>query len=526
MTMQNQNGRCQLVRNSFFTMLILFSVLCYSQDFGDFDSNEVENSPSYYCGKGRSTQESKAIELARADLSEKIVLFLYSSKQVQTISTESGGEVTQTDYINSYTKIFSALHLTGIEKKVVSTDYGYACWVYISKENWEKSLSELAEKVENLINAGESEFESGNLNHAVSLFYKAYLLSYTSPKELYFKGKNHSLRGYAESALQKIIQGISLTSGKPLPNPGDDMMTILSLQVKTTGGGHANNLNIFSEAEQNWNEVVDGSLRITMDLPKLPYQQVNFEIKPVFRGEDYLVEIDARYPLKFMKKVDVDFSDLIKIDFMGRIKNGVLSCETVAEYLNVVDVDWYYADGLKYNGTFLKTDAGNRSSITVKMKVNNSDDLVVVKTLDNPDFIQPPKKEKIEEVKKDPPPEPKVDKPDINNTQKENKPDPVILLDKKSENILMEIQAVKDDIKQLLSLLNSKKESGLLIYGNRKDFTDPVSCFIIVYNESTGITEAILSPGKDKRKNLLTGEFVEDLANKFKGKRSIWFQIL
>lgn len=526
MTMQNQNGRCQLVRNSFFTLFMLFSFLCYSQDNTDFDSTEVENSSAYYCGKGKSTQEGKAIELARADLSEKIVTFLYSSKQVQTITSESGGAITETDYINTYTKRFSALHLTGLEKKVISTDYGYSCWVYISKANWERSLSELAEKVENLVISGDSEFNSGNYNHAISIFYRAYLLSYTSPKELYFKGQTKSLRAYAESKLQNLIEGISVVTGKPLPNPNDDMMTNLSLSVKTMGGHPANQLYFYSDAEQNWNEVVDGTLTISNDLPKLTHQQVNFEIKPVFRGEDFLIEIDSRYPLKFKKKVDVDFNDLIKIDFNGRIKNGVLSCETVAEYLNVVDVDWYYADGLKYNGTFLKTDAGNRSSITVKMKVNNSEDLVVVKTLDNPDFIQPPKKEKIEEVKKDPPPEPKVDKPDMNNTHKENKPDPVILLDKKTENILMEIQAVKDDIKKLLSLLNSKKESGLLIYGNRKDFADPVSCFIIVYNESTGITEAILSPGKDKRKNLLSGEFVEDLANKFKGKRSIWFQIL
>lgn len=511
----------------------LLGTIASAQDISNFDSLTIEQSTSFYWGKGRSTQETKAIELARAELSEKIVMFLYSTKQVQTISTETGGVVTQTDYINTYTKRFSALLLTGLETKSFSTEYGYVCWVFISKENWEKSLAGLAEKVEVLVNSAEQQAAAGNRDQAISLFYKAYLLSYTSPKELYFKGTTNSLRAHAESEVQKLINGLKLIPGKPVPDSGDEMALKLPLSVQN-GEMPANNLNIWSDFEERWTDVVDGSLTITIDLPKLPNQQINFDIKPMFSGEDYLAEIDKKFPLRFKKKVEVDFSSLISIDFKGSIKNNVLSCEPVTDHINVMDVDWYFAGGKKYNGTSLKTDAGSNPSITVKMKINNSDDLVVEKSINNPDYHLPEPekpvekpKDKIKEKEKDKTSEPKKDPPVAKvDSVKIPAKIPEIPANQNTKAILSAITGVKDNEENLNSLLEIYKTAGLILVGKKSSFSDPAKCYIIVFDKDAGKTVAILEPGTNGRKDLLSGEFIEEIAKKYKGKTSIWFQIL
>jgi len=518
-----------LVRISLFTLFLLLSSFCYSQDIGDFDSTSIENSINFYCGKGRSTQEGKAIELARADLSEKIVTFLYSSKQVQTITSESGGAITETDYINTYTKRFSALHLIGLEKKVISTDYGYSCWVYISKTNWDKSLIELAEKVESLIASANEEFAVGNTDRAIHLYYKAYLLSYTSPKELYFRNNSGSLRLYAESSIQKIINALRLVPGVCKPDPGDDLALLLPLTVEYTGKP-AKGVEVYSVIEQNWYEIVDGSIAIKIELPKLPKEQINLEVKPYFSGEDYLREIDYKYPLKFSRKVDVDFSPVIKKDFTISIKNGVLTCEPEVENLNVVDIDWFYGDGKKYSGTTLKADASKSKYVSVTMRINNSEDLSLTKTIPNPDgnepVIEKPKEtvqekplEKPIEVAKDIP-TPKVDPPSNPTTTPNLQPSI------NGEKVIPSIIGVKDNWNLLNQLLKDYKAKGYILLGKKNDFTDPSKCHILVFDSAAGVTVAILEPGEKSRKDILSGEVIEEIVTKYKGKTPIWFQIL
>ncbi len=514
--------------NKLIIILFFASTLLLAQNVEFFDSTMIENSSGYYWGKGRSTQEQKSEELARADLSEKIVSFLYSSKQVQTISSESNGTITETDYINTYTKRFSALHLSGLGKKTIPTDYGFVTWVYISKENWEKSLVLLAEKVENLISQANSELTEGFPDRAISLYYKAYLLSYTTPKELNFKDNSGSLRAFAESSIQKMINELQLVAGTLQPDPGDDLSLLLPLNFRMAGKP-GKSLQIYSEVAQNWYEIVDGSASVAIELPKIPKEQRNFEIKPLFHGEDFLKEIDTRYPLRFSRKVDVNFKPLIKLNIAGSIKNGVLSCETEAENLNVVDVDWFYGDGKKFNGTVLKADAAKYPSITVRMRVNNSSELEVTKTFTNPEWKEPVNEKPKEKEKEKP-----VEKPSEKEKPKETppvkvdtpSPAPEVAASRNTEAVISSILKVKDNESDLNALLAEYKSMGWILVGKKSDFSDPSKCHIIVFDKTTGKTVAILEPGIKSRKDLISGEVIEDIATKFKGKTPIWFQIL
>ncbi len=509
-----------------FTFLIFTS---HAQGVEGFDSTQIEGSDAYYWGKGRSTQQLKAEEMARADLSEKIVTFLYSSKQIQSITTESGGEVSQTDYINAYTKRFSALFMEELKKITVPVDYGFVTWVYIAKSDWEKSQNKLAEKVESLISSANSELSAGQHDQALNLFYKAYLLSYTSPKELNFKSGGGSLRSHAESAIQKMINSLNLIPGKPRPEPGDETAILLPLRIEVAGKP-ARGIDIYSEQVQNWYEVVDGSIAVTIELPKQPKQQKNFEIKPVFRGEDYLVEIDKRYPLKFSRKVDVDFSGMIKLDFTGAIKNGVLTCEILSEYLNVVDVDWYYGEGKTSKAIILKADAMKYPSLNVKLRVNNLPELEVTKTITNPDWVEPVKekpKEKVNEKPRDPPVEKEKNKePPVPVKDTPPAPAPEVASSRNYEAVISSLISVKDHEEGLNALLKQYKEMGWILLGKKSDFNDPSKCHVLVFDTSTGKTLAILEPGVRSRKDLLSGEDIEDMVTKFKGKTPIWFQIL
>ena len=75
--------------------------------------------------------------------------------------------------------------------------------------------------------------------------------------------------------------------------------------------------------------------------------------------------------------------------------------------------------------------------------------------------------------------------------------------------------------KELISLLDQKKEEGILIYGRIKTMRSPDRCYLAIFKKSEVIT--ILGKGDKERLNLKTN--TEDSLNNYKGHGVIWFQI-
>ena len=75
--------------------------------------------------------------------------------------------------------------------------------------------------------------------------------------------------------------------------------------------------------------------------------------------------------------------------------------------------------------------------------------------------------------------------------------------------------------KELISLLDQKKEEGVLIYGRIKTMRSPDRCYLAVFKKSEVIT--ILGKGDQERLNLKTN--TQDSLNNYKGHGVIWFQI-
>lgn len=82
---------------------------------------------------------------------------------------------------------------------------------------------------------------------------------------------------------------------------------------------------------------------------------------------------------------------------------------------------------------------------------------------------------------------------------------------------LLEIQTYKE----LISLLDQKKEEGTLIYGRIKTMRSPDRCYLAIFKKSEVIT--ILGKGDKERLNLKTN--TKDSLNNYKGHGVIWFQI-
>lgn len=75
--------------------------------------------------------------------------------------------------------------------------------------------------------------------------------------------------------------------------------------------------------------------------------------------------------------------------------------------------------------------------------------------------------------------------------------------------------------KELISLLDQKKEEGTLIYGRIKTMRSPDRCYLAIFKKSEVVT--ILGKGDKERLNLKTN--TEDSLNNYKGHGVIWFQI-
>lgn len=75
--------------------------------------------------------------------------------------------------------------------------------------------------------------------------------------------------------------------------------------------------------------------------------------------------------------------------------------------------------------------------------------------------------------------------------------------------------------KELISLLDQKKEEGTLIYGRIKTMRSPDRCYLAIFKKSEVVT--ILGKGDQERLNLKTN--TQDSLNNYKGHGVIWFQI-
>lgn len=75
--------------------------------------------------------------------------------------------------------------------------------------------------------------------------------------------------------------------------------------------------------------------------------------------------------------------------------------------------------------------------------------------------------------------------------------------------------------KELISLLDQKKEDGVLIYGRIKTMRSPEKCYLAIFKKSEVVT--ILDKGYKERLNLKTN--TQDSLNNYKGHGVIWFQI-
>lgn len=82
---------------------------------------------------------------------------------------------------------------------------------------------------------------------------------------------------------------------------------------------------------------------------------------------------------------------------------------------------------------------------------------------------------------------------------------------------LLEIQTYKE----LISVLDQKKEEGALIYGRLKTMRSPEKCYLAIFKKSEVVT--ILDKGDKERLNLKTR--TQDTLNDYKGHGVIWFQI-
>jgi hypothetical protein len=322
-----------------------------------------------------------------------------------------------------------------------------------------------------------------------------------------FTGKViNNLKPLLEAKVRTYLQNIVIEPGKPdvdLIIPDQIMVPLKFRYMEDPAQRITVRFNIPGNPER---ELENGSAFLFLYTQPSKLEE-SYEViyKLKFEAEPDLTAIEKEFAIQETKKVKVNFTEIMKIDFrITKMNDGFLKFSPSLENISIAKLRWNFGDsstseeydpihkylreGVYKVNLLINENAGLSKSLLIdhlgNILENTQTDTVKVK------------KEKIQE------------KEELNSTL---------------SFLLKEIK--EKSAKEILQLLVSLKLSGSIIYGRQSSFPNPDSCYVIIYNEDAGSINALLSPARPYRINLLDKKKVNDISTDFRNMRAIWLEI-
>lgn len=496
----------QIFRSDYFlslhliTALVLFtSIKILSQT-----ENEIKNPDKYLWGA-----EATGMNLEDARFSAKRNLVNYIVETIITKTSRDYLEVNEDvrNYKRIQTKSFSSLTLKGIQFFERKSDDSFKVFAYMSKSDYNKSLELIAIEIRQSVKIAESKERDNDLSETILEYYFAYLKSFLSPEPIFYESTQTSeqfenINPFLRSKIETFLSDCEVVSLEPKIDPRIPEQIVLPFKVSYLN--HNVNditlqLNIPNEPEYL---IKNGITDIYLDFkPSFIKKQLSLLLTLNCNDKIYhdslIIELDKFFKIKREKTVEVDFSSVIRIDFNVMVKNGLFSFKPTIENLSVFDLEWDFGDGTiskEDNPVHLYKD---QKDYLAKLTLNRNDHLSISK------IISPTGHMTVI--------------PKSDSSEKEE----IVKYDNILDN-LIQIQSFKELEKQLILYKNNHK---LMFSGSQSDFIHPENCYVFIINTSSGEVVAILEKGNSGRKDLLSGEIVYDLGQKFSNNGILWVNI-
>jgi hypothetical protein len=459
---------------------------------------EIKLSGYYYWGEGEHEVEENARSAAIQDMLFKIQVTVHS--ELTTVTEESDQGIR--DDARSVVQAHTSMRLKGLNFYTTTRRGRYRVIAYIAKSDYARGIDLMAAEIAADAAGAELDEQQSGLPTAIMTYYLTYLKTFQCPKAIHFITQNgmqyDNLQIFLKNRIESYLSALDIRTGDVTIDASIPMITI-PVHVRYQGKPLSRLTARLDHPDGADMPIVDGKTRFYLyTLPsriKEEYQIFTaIHLDPKTTPED-LLAMHLSFPLTYPKKISLDFTQIIKLDFnVYRQASGAMLFNPVYKNISISALSWDFGDGESSTDQKPLHRYEEEKEHIVSLTFNNNPALRIMKTL-SPDGKTTPY------ASSQPEPQPKISSP--------------VLKD-------LSLSRTYEELSRKLILYKKKHQ---LMYGKESTFLKPENCYIFVVNPQTKEVIALLDQGMNTRQNMLTGEMVDNISRHYRGMVSIFTEV-
>lgn len=557
-----------LWRLALLLMLVLPAAVIAQPDIA-----RIKLSGDYYWGSATSMERQEALDLARQDLLQRILVVIVSSSEL--VQQEVDFEFTSSFQMRS--RSLSRMELRGLDYHAEQKrDRSWEVTAFLSKTDFDRSVAVETERIFTKLNQAMAQESRGEHIRAMALYHETFLGTWFIPIPLFTDAERHGeradLRLFLRDKLTNWMRETTLTveavrSRSTPENP--------ELYIDIRGTYQNQSLEHLSIALDRpgygQHRFVNGVANVYSDrLPEATRQPQTFkiEIQPASALDPELAALSAQLSPTLTRTLEIDYRDVMKVDFNVVPLTGTrYRLVPQLENITVFDMKWELPDGtVSTESSPSHTFSNLTAPQHIRLTVNNAPNLSVRKALTSAGLIneiqsgpisstaegstrQTPVTNNTDTVQGRDPRRTMPEVPDNRNTRTETPPArnpgtgttagsgsasepvsaPTFQVPARHRTYMDEIIRTVN-AEQLLGYLGRLQSDNIVRFGNRTAVRDPQQSYLVIIDPATRRVHAILSPPRgQERLGLTSGNLrirEDDLQETYSGMGSVWIEFL
>lgn len=488
--------------------------------FAQIHEREIKLTGKYYWGTGFGEDQESAINYAKKDLIERLLVRINSNTTFLEKDTFDDYNVELTTKTTSKTKMqLRGLNYLPAKKR---RDNSWETIAYIKIEDFNETIKSEQKRLSTALKLALNDENQGRLDAANPQYMNILASTFYFPVPFFttLEDDSHEIRSFLLNKMKNwvLTSDISISKVRSMSTSNNTelyfdlevqykQMPTSFLQIRINKQGYINNL------------VNNGKTTIFYDLP--PEDLIcsySFTLSPVIPNTIAAENIELLNDILPTREVtlDIDFSEVVDINFEAiKLTNETFLFNPKIKNLSVYSLKWDFGDGsTSYESSPTHTFKKDFTTSTITLTLNGTENLIKKRTLSSVGVLS-------EDI--------------VENTNLDLHTDARFVLNQ-TDTLLPKFKPLSQHKKYIQTFLKAQNADRLTIYlnelakrkviqiGKKSDVRDASLSYLAVVNPQTNQIIAYLSPlVKGKRFNLVTHEAImeENLSIKFRGLGSI-----
>lgn len=382
------------MRTWIVTLIIATSVPAWAQ----VSVSDVKLSGNFHWGEGFSADRQQAIELARQDLVQKIVVTITADQNLQIV--DDGVSVNSKFELRS--RSLSRMQLRGLDYTVTERrDKSFQVLAYVGKAEFNEGIAELRARIHSQMDQMWAAKRRGDTSQAIQQAFDILVQTYFVPVPILTEdadsGRNVDVQSFLRNELVAWIRAADVVVERVVNRsaPGHTEL-ILVTRVRFGTEPASQMLLQYNRPGYGEHPVRNGSADVFMDVePERPVQNIELNLLPAIPASfdaDMRQLAEQIRPVRVVP-VPVDFKGVITVDFSAArlLGNGYRFTATFTN-LSVFDLMWDFGNGETSSVASPRVEIADigPAGRPVTLTVNRSPDLVVRKVLHSDGQLRAP----------------------------------------------------------------------------------------------------------------------------------------